>query len=89
MSLDNDVGNAHLRLAALIDHIFDKVAGVTIIASTLLPRGDGQVMSDRTKIYNDNIPGIIRARQVLGKKITYVDFSSSWFSTADLATSDP
>lgn len=83
MSADLDVGNAHLRLARTIDKLFDKIPGVTIIASTLLPRND-PVLLARTAVYNGNIAGMVRTRQLQGRKILYVDFSSSWFGSADL-----
>jgi hypothetical protein len=78
---------AHLRLATIIDKLFDSISGVTIIASTLLPRIDPTINA-RTQIYNGNIPGVVQQRQHQGKKILYVDFSSSWFSTADIHADD-
>ncbi|PVH79243.1 carbohydrate esterase family 3 protein [Cadophora sp. DSE1049] len=81
MIQNNDVANAHVRLGKLIDDTFEAIPGVTIIASTLLPNAYDQ---DNVRIYNNNIPAMIRARQSAGKKVTYVDFSSSWFSMADI-----
>jgi hypothetical protein len=78
---------AHLRLATIIDKLFDSISGVTIIASTLLPRIDPTINA-RTQIYNCNIPGVVQQRQREGKKILYVDFSSSWFSIADIRADD-
>lgn len=83
MSADLDVANAHSRLARIIDMLFDSIPDVTIIASTLLPRTD-PVIQARTAVYNSKIPGMVNEHQTNGKKILYVDFSSSWFSTADL-----
>lgn len=78
-----DIGNAHVRLSNLIDRLFDAIPGVTIISSTLLPNGDAAAQP-RIAIYNSNIPPMIKAHQSAGKKITYVDFSSSWWSLSDI-----
>jgi lysophospholipase L1-like esterase len=83
MDLNMDVPNAHIRLGVLIDRLFDAIPGVTVIASTLLPNGVPAVQAN-VNIYNSNIPGMLKLRQQAGKKLTYVDFSSSWFSTSDL-----
>nr|OQO24051.1 hypothetical protein B0A51_05021 [Rachicladosporium sp. CCFEE 5018] len=78
-----DIGNAANRLGSLIDRLFAAIPDVTIIASTLLANGNS-VTQANIKTYNSQIPDIIRARQSAGKKLTYVDFSSSYFSVADL-----
>lgn len=83
MGFDLDVANAHNRLGALIDWLFASIPDVTIVASTLLPQRDFAIRQ-RVNVYNSNIPGMIQARQKAGKKITYVDFSSPWFTLADL-----
>ena len=80
-----DIQNAASRLASLIDHLFDTIPGVTIIASTLLPNGNANTQAN-IQIYNSQIPAIIKARQSAGKKITYVDFSSSYWSLADIGS---
>lgn len=71
------------RLGEVIDQLFNAIPEVTIIASTLLPNTDGNTQAN-INIYNRNIPGMVRQKQQEGKKLLYVDFSSSWFSTADL-----
>lgn len=76
-----DVANAHVRLGKLIDETFAAIPDITIIASTLLPNATAQ---NNVIIYNGNIPAMIRARQSAGKKVTHVDFFSSWFSLADI-----
>ena len=78
-----DYTNAHNRLGVLIDYLFDSIPGVTIIASTLLPNGDAGTQT-RTNYYNSQIPGMVKTRQNAGRKITYVDFSSGWFSMSDI-----
>ncbi|PBP16288.1 hypothetical protein BUE80_DR012963 [Diplocarpon rosae] len=87
MSGNKDVANAHTRLARVIDKLFSSIPGVTIIASTLLPRSDATIEA-RTKIYNQNIVAMVHERQRAGKKLLYVDFSSTWFSLSDLLQSD-
>lgn len=76
-----DVVNAHNRLAILIDRLFATIPGVTILASTLLPTS---VEPARGKIFNANLPAMIKSRQAAGKKILLVDMSSSFFSMADI-----
>ncbi|KAK5700261.1 hypothetical protein LTR17_023067 [Elasticomyces elasticus] len=71
-----DIQNAGSRLGTLIDRLFTAIPGVTIIASTLVPNGNAATQAN-VKIYNGQIPGIVSSRQAAGKKITYVDFSSS------------
>ncbi|KAK2624027.1 hypothetical protein QTJ16_006661 [Diplocarpon rosae] len=83
MSGNKDVANAHTRLALVIDKLFSSIPGVTIIASTLLPRSDPTIEA-RTKIYNHNIVAMVNKRQRAGKKLLYVDFSSTWFGLSDL-----
>lgn len=83
MNQNLDVNNAHHRLGKLIDDTFAAIPDVTIIASTLFPRNDAAAQRN-VEIYNRNIPGMIYEKQRAGKKVTYVDFSSSWFSLADL-----
>jgi len=83
MSQDIDVANAHTRLGRVIDKLFDSIPGVTVIASTVLPRFP-DLYQQRTNIYNANIPGMIQARQKAGRKLLLVDFSSSWWSNSDL-----
>ncbi|PVH86852.1 carbohydrate esterase family 3 protein [Cadophora sp. DSE1049] len=76
-----DVANAHNRLATLIDRLFATIPGVTILASTLLPTSVEQA---RGKIFNANLPAMVKTRQAAGKKILLVDMSSSFFSMADI-----
>ncbi|KAK4897725.1 hypothetical protein LTR27_004497 [Elasticomyces elasticus] len=78
-----DIQNAGARLGTLIDRLFAAIPGVTIIASTLIPNGNSATQTN-VKSYNGQIPGIVASRQAAGKKITYVDFSSSYFSLADI-----
>lgn len=80
-----DIENAGTRLATLIDRLFDAIPGVTIIASTLLPNGNANTQANAV-IYNSQIPGVVQARQAAGKKIAYVDFSSSYFSLSDIGS---
>lgn len=80
-----DIDNAGARLGTLIDYLFDNIPGVTIVASTLLPNGNPTTQAN-VDIYNSQIPALIQARQAAGKKITYVDFSSSWWSVSDLGS---
>ena len=83
MGSDIDYTNGHNRLGALIDYLFASIPGVTIIASTTLPNKDYGTQQ-RANYFNSKIPGMINDRQRAGKKVTYVDFSSSWFSLNDL-----
>ena len=83
MGQNLNVDTAHVRLGALIDRLFATIPGVTIIASTLLPHPDAATEAN-IKFYNSMIPGVVKARQAAGQKITYVDFSSTWFSLSDL-----
>ncbi|KAK5731516.1 hypothetical protein LTR17_011314 [Elasticomyces elasticus] len=78
-----DIQNAGSRLGTLIDHLFSAIPGVTIVASTLLPNGNSATQSNIIT-YNSQIPGVIRDRQAAGRQITYVDFSSSYFSLSDI-----
>lgn len=78
-----DIQNAGSRLGTLIDRLFDTIPGVTIVTSTLLPNGNS-VGQSNINIYNSQIPGLVQDRQEAGKQITYVDFSSSYFSLSDL-----
>ncbi|OWP06605.1 hypothetical protein B2J93_5084 [Marssonina coronariae] len=84
MTADNDVDHAHTRLARVIDKLFGSISGVTIIASTMLPRANAAIQA-RTQRFNGNIPAMVKERQLAGKKLLYVDFSSTWFSVSDLA----
>lgn len=79
----DNVATAHDRLGQLIDNLFAAIPDVTIIASTLLPNTNG-VTQGNVNTYNKNIPGMIKSKQSQGKKVLYVDFSSSYFSTADI-----
>jgi lysophospholipase L1-like esterase len=85
MIQNNDVANAHNRLATLIDRLISAIPDVTIIASTLLPNGNSGVQP-RADVYNKNIAGIVKSRQAAGKKILHVDFSSSYFTLADIGS---
>lgn len=80
-----DIPNAGSRLASLIDRLFDAIPGVTIITSTLLPNGNSNTQSN-INILNSQIPNVVKDRQEAGKQITYVDFSSSYFSLADIGS---
>ncbi|KAK5707630.1 hypothetical protein LTR97_000168 [Elasticomyces elasticus] len=80
-----DIQNAASRLGTLIDRLFNAIPGVTIIASTLLPNGNSNTQAN-IKVYNSQIPALVKARQAAGRKITYVDFSSSYFSIADIGS---
>lgn len=80
-----DPANAHNRLAALVDWMFDQFPQVTIIISTTLPNAD-PVTDTRAKFFNGKIPELVATRQQAGRKLTYVDFSSSWYSLADIGT---
>lgn len=78
-----DIQNSGARLGSLIDRLFSAIPGVTIIASTLLPNSNANTQAN-VKIFNSQIPGIVASRQAAGKKITYVDFSSSYFGLPDI-----
>ena len=78
-----DMGNAGARLGVLIDRLFSTIPGVTIIASTLLPNGNPSTQSN-VLTFNNQVPGVVSSRQAQGQKITYVDFSSSYFSLTDI-----
>ncbi|KAK6432924.1 hypothetical protein LTR95_010905, partial [Oleoguttula sp. CCFEE 5521] len=80
-----DINNAGARLGTLIDRLFSAMPGVTIVTSTLLPNGNSNTQAN-IKIFNAQIPGVVTSRQRAGKKITYVDFSSSYFSLADIGS---
>ena len=80
-----DLNNAGARLGTLIDRLFDAIPGVTVIASTLLPNGNSNTQAN-VAIINSQIPKIVRTRQLAGKHITYVDFSSSYFSLSDIGS---
>jgi len=74
-----NVSTAHLRLASLIDHLFDTIPGVTVICSTLLPNLNAAAQSN-AQSFNAKIPGLVSTRQKAGKKILQADFST--FSTS-------
>lgn len=78
-----DIQNAATCLGTLIDRLFDAIPGVTIIASTLLPNANANTQAN-IDIYHSQIPDTIRTRQEAKQKITYVDFSSPYFSVSDL-----
>nr|OQO30200.1 hypothetical protein B0A51_11596 [Rachicladosporium sp. CCFEE 5018] len=59
--------------------------GVTIIASTLLPNRNVVTQAAIAQL-NSQIPGVVKTRQQAGRKITYVDFSSSYLSLADIGS---
>lgn len=80
-----DISNAGARIGTLIDRLFDSIPDVTIIASTLLPNGNTNTQAN-IKAINSQIPGLVKARQSAGRKITYVDFSSSYFSLSDIGS---
>lgn len=79
-----DVSNAHNRLGSLLDRLFDAIPNVTVIASTLLPNSNAPA---NEKIFNGNIPAMIKNRQNAGRKLVLADMSSSFFSLSDI-TSD-
>lgn len=83
MLLNNAIDTAYERLDSLIDDIFNAVPGVTVVASTLLPNRDADAQA-RINIHNKNIITMVTEKKQAGEKITYVDFSSSWFSNSDL-----
>lgn len=80
-----EVATAHLRLGALIDHLFATIPGVAIIASTLLPNRNPTTEAN-VQIFNPKIAPLVVARQNAGKKIALAHFSLAPFSTADLGT---
>ena len=80
-----DIQHAGDRLASLIDRLFDAIPGVTIVASTLLPNANPKTQAN-VNICNRNIPDFVQQRQAKGKRIVYVDFSSSSFGLADLSS---
>nr|OQO30444.1 hypothetical protein B0A51_03074 [Rachicladosporium sp. CCFEE 5018] len=59
--------------------------GITIIASTLLPNRNVVTQAAIAQL-NSQIPGVVKTRQQAGRKITYVDFSSSYLSLADIGS---
>jgi lysophospholipase L1-like esterase len=75
MLQDFNVSTAHLRLGALIDHLFDTIPGVTVICSTLLPNLNAAAETN-AQFFNSKIPGLVTERQKAGKKILQADFSS-------------
>ena len=83
MAENYQVSTAHLRLATLIDRIFQVVPNVAIVVSTLLPNADPATQAN-IQAFNSNLPGVVAARVAVGKKIVLVDMSSDWFSKADL-----
>lgn len=84
---DVDTANAPARLGNLIDTLFADIPGVTVIASTLLPNLGATAQACVTTL-NAGVPGVIAERQAAGKKVIYVDFSSSFFSDADIIPDD-
>jgi lysophospholipase L1-like esterase len=74
-----NVSTAHLRLGALVDHLFDTIPGVTVICSTLLPNLNAAAESN-AQSFNAKIPALVAERLKAGKKILQADFSS--FSTS-------
>lgn len=80
-----DVADFGTRLGSLIDRLFDANPGVTIIASTILPNANPTTQANVVKL-NSQIPGVVQARQGQGHKITYADFSSSYFSIGDIGS---
>ncbi|KAK4565367.1 hypothetical protein LTR86_003984 [Recurvomyces mirabilis] len=82
---DYDIVNFGTRLGSLIDRLFSAIPGVTIVASTLLPNGNSATQVNIASI-NSAIPEIVKNRQANKLKITYVDFSSSYFSLSDIGS---
>lgn len=80
-----DIANAGARLGSLIDRLFATIPNVVIIGSTLLPNGNAATQANVVAI-NSQIPNIIKTRQAAGKRISYVDFSSSYFSLSDIGS---
>lgn len=75
--------DAHLRMKQVIEHIFSRVPGVTIIVGTLLKRlNSPQRLTDRQNVFNFRLPGVIRGLQANKQKVLYVDFSTNWFNVA-------
>lgn len=83
MAQDYEVSTAHLRLATLIDRIFEVVPSTAIIVSTLLPNANAATEAN-VLVFNKNLVDVVAQRATSGKKIALVDMSSGWFSLADL-----
>lgn len=61
-----DINNAAARMGGLVDEIFKRVVGVSIIVAKLPPLGDGG-WEDRCKIFNSGLDAMVTARS--GKRL--------------------
>jgi len=83
MAANFDVAHAHIRMAQMVDRIFEAVPDVAVIVSTLLPNANPATQAN-ILIYNKNLVGVVAQRAAAGKKIALVDLSSDWFSLSDI-----
>ncbi len=78
-----DIPNTHVRMAKLVNQIFDAVPGVVIALATFFPNADATIEADMALI-SANYETMVTEMQADGKKITLVSLRNPWFSTADL-----
>ncbi|MFF3416021.1 FG-GAP-like repeat-containing protein [Streptomyces sp. NPDC002698] len=75
MDRDNQVATAPARLAALIDQMIAASPQTTIVVASLVPSPSSAVQA-RIDAYNAKIPGIVKARQDQGHKVTFVSMGA-------------
>lgn len=75
MVRDVDVGNAHHRLSRLIDDIYERSPGVTVVVGTLPPSRDNAVQN-RIDAYNAVIWTMLGRRIADGDHLVRVDLST-------------
>ncbi|PNS20600.1 Chitin synthase 3 [Sphaceloma murrayae] len=71
------------RLGQLIDQVYTQWPGVTLIVAKLVPDTEAAAQTYIDDI-NAAIPGIVAERAAQGKKISIVDMSPPFLTTADL-----
>ncbi|MEV4760647.1 glycosyl hydrolase family 18 protein [Micromonospora sp. NPDC049559] len=75
MTNNVDPSGAPARLGSLIDQIFQRAPGVTLLVSTIVPAADLATQA-RIVAYNQAIPGVVAARQQAGKQVRLVDMNA-------------
>ncbi|MEU9336543.1 FG-GAP-like repeat-containing protein [Streptomyces sp. NPDC048290] len=82
MDRNSAVASAPARLATLIDQITTASPQTVVVVATLVPSTSPAVQA-RIDAYNAQIPGIVKARQDQGRKVTLVSMDA--LTNADIA----
>jgi lysophospholipase L1-like esterase len=81
LNQDYQVGTAPARLSSLIDQITADAPDATVLVASVIVSTSPVEEANRAA-YNQQIPGIVQAKQSAGKHVAYVDMSS--LTPADL-----